>query len=151
MPSPQRRGGRVSDFGHLSIRASLSFVLRHFFQRSSFVAQCFNRIERGGLSRWIKAEENSHGGTEKERQHDRPGRNQRRPMLDRRKNLRGQNAENNAEQSANGTERNRFDQELGENIAAVRAHCRSEEHTSELQSPDHLVCRLLLEKKKKHI
>src|SRR5947208_4707472 len=30
-----------------------------------------------------------------------------------------------------------------------RAH-RSEEHTSELQSPDHLVCRLLLEKKKKN-
>src|SRR5947208_6872918 len=31
-----------------------------------------------------------------------------------------------------------------------RAPCaRSEEHTSELQSPDHLVCRLLLEKKKK--
>src|SRR5258708_29155438 len=29
-----------------------------------------------------------------------------------------------------------------------RTH-RSEEHTSELQSPDHLVCRLLLEKKKK--
>src|SRR5438876_2235099 len=27
--------------------------------------------------------------------------------------------------------------------------CRSEEHTSELQSPVHLVCRLLLEKKKK--
>src|SRR5438552_8802500 len=31
------------------------------------------------------------------------------------------------------------------------AHRRSEEHTSELQSPDHLVCRLLLEKKKKKI
>src|SRR5947208_16048218 len=32
-----------------------------------------------------------------------------------------------------------------------RARCRrSEEHTSELQSPDHLVCRLLLEKKKKN-
>src|SRR6476660_1969394 len=29
------------------------------------------------------------------------------------------------------------------------ARTRSEEHTSELQSPDHLVCRLLLEKKKK--
>src|SRR5258708_27177938 len=31
-----------------------------------------------------------------------------------------------------------------------RSKCRtrSEEHTSELQSPDHLVCRLLLEKKK---
>src|SRR5258708_13379771 len=28
-------------------------------------------------------------------------------------------------------------------------YLRSEEHTSELQSPDHLVCRLLLEKKKK--
>src|SRR5258708_17234309 len=31
---------------------------------------------------------------------------------------------------------------------ACRRPCaRSEEHTSELQSPDHLVCRLLLEKK----
>src|SRR5258708_24059877 len=30
----------------------------------------------------------------------------------------------------------------------VREILRSEEHTSELQSPDHLVCRLLLEKKK---
>src|SRR5437879_10222923 len=29
------------------------------------------------------------------------------------------------------------------------AHLRSEEHTSELQSPMYLVCRLLLEKKKK--
>src|SRR5258708_30210634 len=28
---------------------------------------------------------------------------------------------------------------------------RSEEHTSELQSPDHLVCRLLLEKKNKRL
>src|SRR5947208_10818767 len=34
-------------------------------------------------------------------------------------------------------------------IAAERPDARSEEHTSELQSPDHLVCRLLLEKKKK--
>src|SRR5258708_20121023 len=32
-----------------------------------------------------------------------------------------------------------------------RSKRRSEEHTSELQSPDHLVCRLLLEKKKKPI
>src|SRR5207244_12905191 len=32
---------------------------------------------------------------------------------------------------------------------AKTADVRSEEHTSELQSPDHLVCRLLLEKKKK--
>src|SRR5258708_20144502 len=32
--------------------------------------------------------------------------------------------------------------------ALGHAEGRSEEHTSELQSPDHLVCRLLLEKKK---
>src|SRR5438876_3028525 len=32
---------------------------------------------------------------------------------------------------------------------ASSGHRRSEEHTSELQSPVHLVCRLLLEKKKK--
>src|SRR5258708_18151401 len=30
----------------------------------------------------------------------------------------------------------------------LRSFQRSEEHTSELQSPDHIVCRLLLEKKK---
>src|SRR2546426_4358576 len=35
--------------------------------------------------------------------------------------------------------------ELGDNVADLR----SEEHTSELQSPCNLVCRLLLEKKKK--
>src|SRR5258708_24410874 len=34
--------------------------------------------------------------------------------------------------------------------ASSAAAARSEEHTSELQSPDHLVCRLLLEKKKKN-
>src|SRR5256885_5277894 len=54
-------------------------------------------------------------------------------------------------------ERNRVDQkrvavglrarrELGSDVANVR----SEEHTSELQSPCNLVCRLLLEKKKKN-
>src|SRR3989449_3602569 len=36
-------------------------------------------------------------------------------------------------------------------VPRVRGHLqRSEEHTSELQSRLHLVCRLLLEKKKKH-
>src|SRR5690348_18186797 len=34
-------------------------------------------------------------------------------------------------------------------FACVVVDARSEEHTSELQSPVHLVCRLLLEKKKK--
>src|SRR5438552_15001118 len=33
-------------------------------------------------------------------------------------------------------------------VWSVSTSSRSEEHTSELQSPDHLVCRLLLEKKK---
>src|SRR5258708_29754015 len=33
-------------------------------------------------------------------------------------------------------------------VSRARPGSRSEEHTSELQSPDHLVCRLLLEKKK---
>src|SRR5258708_22111889 len=37
----------------------------------------------------------------------------------------------------------------GEPAALGHGLARSEEHTSELQSPDHLVCRLLLEKKKK--
>src|SRR5258708_16434584 len=36
----------------------------------------------------------------------------------------------------------------GERKLPEAAAERSEEHTSELQSPDHLVCRLLLEKKK---
>src|SRR5215467_15305628 len=35
-------------------------------------------------------------------------------------------------------------------LPASRGHRRSEEHTSELQSPCNLVCRLLLEKKKKN-
>src|SRR5258708_30394784 len=36
-------------------------------------------------------------------------------------------------------------------FAIVPERNRSEEHTSELQSPDHLVCRLLLEKKKQNL
>src|SRR5207244_10012788 len=37
----------------------------------------------------------------------------------------------------------------GSSVTTTADRQRSEEHTSELQSPDHLVCRLLLEKKKK--
>src|SRR5207244_13644392 len=40
---------------------------------------------------------------------------------------------------------------LGRRDCSSWCRSRSEEHTSELQSPDHLVCRLLLEKKKKYI
>src|SRR5258708_13149291 len=38
---------------------------------------------------------------------------------------------------------------VGDDDLEIAHALRSEEHTSELQSPDHLVCRLLLEKKKK--
>src|SRR5258705_889554 len=39
--------------------------------------------------------------------------------------------------------------ETGDGLQSPRTQARSEEHTSELQSLRHLVCRLLLEKKKK--
>src|SRR5258708_13327219 len=42
-----------------------------------------------------------------------------------------------------------YDRSVAGQVQSVIAEYRSEEHTSELQSPDHLVCRLLLEKKKK--
>src|SRR3712207_7263452 len=42
------------------------------------------------------------------------------------------------------------DLELLHLLGAALAEERSEEHTSELQSRQYLVCRLLLEKKKKH-
>src|SRR5258708_9094452 len=44
----------------------------------------------------------------------------------------------------------RFSRSDGDRYTPGSVVCgiRSEEHTSELQSPDHLVCRLLLEKKK---
>src|SRR5436853_3966174 len=38
----------------------------------------------------------------------------------------------------------------GSGRSCIRVQLRSEEHTSELQSLRHLVCRLLLEKKKQH-
>src|SRR5256885_16259621 len=40
---------------------------------------------------------------------------------------------------------------LEEPLRMIVANARSEEHTSELQSPCNLVCRLLLEKKTPHI
>src|SRR5258708_24483246 len=47
----------------------------------------------------------------------------------------------------NGVDLNKFNT----NPRRLESLQRSEEHTSELQSPDHLVCRLLLEKKKLNI
>src|SRR3712207_8332039 len=47
---------------------------------------------------------------------------------------------------------NRVREDLGRRRqSAVQAQPRSEEHTSELQSRQYLVCRLLLEKKKKYL
>src|SRR2546426_7735315 len=50
--------------------------------------------------------------------------------------------------------RSRFDRRAGHPVPEWQGRrteaARSEEHTSELQSPCNLVCRLLLEKKKKH-
>src|SRR3712207_8297664 len=45
---------------------------------------------------------------------------------------------------------NPFPNELTAAATGARIAWRSEEHTSELQSRQYLVCRLLLEKKKKH-
>src|SRR3989442_8236189 len=55
-----------------------------------------------------------------------------------------------------GAKTARGDLKLADGITAVHvtvigAEVRSEEHTSELQSRPHLVCRLLLEKKKNNI
>src|SRR5256885_2832550 len=49
-----------------------------------------------------------------------------------------------------GSTRQTFDAmgQLKELHTRLKLHIRSEEHTSELQSPCNLVCRLLLEKKK---
>src|SRR3989442_6766758 len=44
--------------------------------------------------------------------------------------------------------RSTFDEVVTRPVCAAGTSCRSEEHTSELQSRPHLVCRLLLEKKK---
>src|SRR5690625_6374969 len=59
--------------------------------------------------------------------------------------------ENSAVVSQQGVSslRRLFRQRVRWSQGAVQAIPRSEEHTSELQSRGHLVCRLLLEKKKK--
>src|SRR5947208_6194173 len=48
----------------------------------------------------------------------------------------------------NRVRRQKLPPELADDVLPKNILMRSEEHTSELQSPDHLVCRLLLEKKK---
>src|SRR5258708_37193685 len=58
----------------------------------------------------------------------------------------------NPANAAPGTIRKDFATDVEKNTvhgSDSEENARSEEHTSELQSPDHLVCRLLLEKKKR--
>src|SRR5258708_23341122 len=52
--------------------------------------------------------------------------------------------ERSAQQNDRGDQRGRAHRQT---LPDPAGHERSEEHTSELQSPDHIVCRLLLEKK----
>src|SRR5437763_11259189 len=73
----------------------------------------------------------------------REGRLRRRPLGDHR-----QSGDSGDPGGAQGHLRERLDL-LNRLIAGDRREDRSEEHTSELQSPMYLVCRLLLEKKKK--
>ena len=87
-----------------------------------FVTQCLDRVERGGLPRWIKAEEDSDRGANKKCDHDRGGGNQRRPMSRQRDCFRSRDAEKDSENSPDRAKRNRFDQKLRENVAPVRAH-----------------------------
>src|SRR5690554_7048342 len=49
----------------------------------------------------------------------------------------------------NGTAEYRVEDDMIVGVSEMNTPNRSEEHTSELQSRPHLVCRLLLEKKKK--
>src|SRR5256885_10824270 len=71
---------------------------------------------------------------------------------DERKQLAFDVVERNAEQMALLSDSIFYFGELGmqEKIETLNSAIRSEEHTSELQSPCNLVCRLLLEKKKRY-
>src|SRR2546426_8313509 len=62
----------------------------------------------------------------------------------------GRGGRNTREPAHAEAESKRADARLSFYTRNVDQHARSEEHTSELQSPCNLVCRLLLEKKKKH-
>ena len=70
------------------------------------------------------------------------------PLTDLRRRWRGKRALVAEASAASGEALGATLSGLGLDVTVVRSSERSEEHTSELQSPDHLVCRLLLEKKK---
>src|SRR5258708_21285261 len=61
----------------------------------------------------------------------------------------GNNSQVTSANSSNNSSNNNNSSSNSSSNGSSNNPTRSEEHTSELQSPDHLVCRLLLEKKKK--
>src|SRR5256885_12211155 len=61
----------------------------------------------------------------------------------------GVQTESSVRSSPGGRRPPRFEPRCGRKSVSAKI-VRSEEHTSELQSPCNLVCRLLLEKKKRH-
>src|SRR5258708_23021723 len=63
-------------------------------------------------------------------------------------NLRSSISSSTSMTTSRSSGRGFIDNKLTSGLQKRRERMRSEEHTSELQSPDHLVCRLLLEKKK---
>src|SRR5207302_7776799 len=111
--------------------------------RTLLVSQRDDRIERRRPPRGPDAEEQAHGRAEDERQQDRQGRDQGVPVRQLRQHDGAERAEQHADQASREAQHQRLHEELKHDVE------RSEEHTSELQSRENLVCRLLLEKKKK--
>src|SRR2546428_263216 len=77
--------------------------------RVSFVAQGFDGVELRGLARRIEAEEHADARTEHERDDNGTDRDERRPMRHRGENLRRADADQNSDDSAQRTERDRLD------------------------------------------
>src|ERR1043166_3088151 len=86
------------------------------------VTQRVERIEPGGFARRIKAKENADRRADEKRADDGPRRDQGGPVLQRGYYFRGRDAGDDADDAADGAERDRLNQELSEDIAAVRAN-----------------------------
>ena len=87
-----------------------------------FVAQRFDRIELRGFARRVKTEEDTDGRAEEKRDHNRSrsrSASASSRMAD--KMLGRADPADDSNDAADRTERHRFDQELSEDVAAVRA------------------------------
>ncbi len=83
---------------------------------SSLETERFDRVETGSPARGIESEENADRRTEEECHHDGGDRNQSRPIGERGEDLRSREPKQDADDAAQGAERDGFDEELGENI-----------------------------------